>query len=225
MDWINPKLERLEFLCDGVFATAMVLLALDLKIPRIPANRLPEALWPALVELWPRFASFGLSILVIGMIWTAHRFQTHFIRRTDRLYGWLTLLYLGSVALIPFAAGLLGQYWEQPLAARFYAAVLMVGTTLNLLICLYATRGRRLVDADCDPGIVAVMTRRAAENVVIYSVAFLLSLISAKLCLAIFVLAPVFFIIPGRMDQYWPLVLPRQVDRLSDHEPTEPPPD
>jgi uncharacterized membrane protein len=71
---------RLEAFSDGVFAIVITLLVLEIKVPHVTFDKLG----PALFELLPKFLSFGLSFVIIGVYWVAHHNMMHFIEKVDR---------------------------------------------------------------------------------------------------------------------------------------------
>jgi len=121
---------RIEALSDGVFAIAMTLLILEVKVPSIEPRReaieLPRRLW----EVAPRYTAFAMSFLIIGVHWVGHHAQLHYIRRTDRAYLWTNLFYLLMISSLPFSTGLLGQYPRQPAAIVVYCVNLIVAGLL-----------------------------------------------------------------------------------------------
>ena len=64
-------LDRVVFLSDGVFAIALTLLVLDLRLPPLAAHS-ASALARALAADAPRFVAFVISFEVIGIFWLAH---------------------------------------------------------------------------------------------------------------------------------------------------------
>jgi len=130
-----PK-NRLETLVDGVFAIAMTILVLEL---RPPPTLGPGGLADDLVALWSRFATFFISFIVLGVYWFAHHQVFHFVLRVNRTLVWLNILFLMGIALVPFAASLLGSYPGDPIALSLYGAVLGLLAALGYLIWWYLT--------------------------------------------------------------------------------------
>lgn len=122
----DPSLDRLLFFSDGVFAIAITLLAIELHVPESWDGRW-SSLWS---ERWQMFAAFGLSFLIIGVFWNAHR--RLFLNMTRFTQGvFLTnLLLLAGVALMPFATGLL---YETPALGQGSAIYLMLVVSVGLL--------------------------------------------------------------------------------------------
>lgn len=210
---------RLETLTDGIFAIAMTLLVLNLQVPQIPAALVAARLPHALEALWPRVLSFILSFVVVGVYWVGHHNQFHYIRRVDRSFMWLNILFLLAIAFIPFSAGLLGAYVRQQVVVAIYGLNLVaVGATLSL-IWRYATTHHRLVDADLPPQAVRAGGRRILLGVGLYLLAVALAFINTWLSVAMYILVPLLYILPGRIDRYClgrpPAVEPRGSSDIS----------
>ncbi|MBA2714971.1 MAG: DUF1211 domain-containing protein [Rubrobacteraceae bacterium] len=94
----DPRLERLLFLSDGVYAIALTLLAVELVLPEAAANLHDRALLGSLLESWPRVLAFLTSFTVIANFWVGH----NVVRRTYLisliLPGFLLVL-MGLVAV------------------------------------------------------------------------------------------------------------------------------
>ena len=124
---------RLDALTDGVFAVAMTLLVLDVRLPEDfhPAD--DGELLRGLVSLWPKFLPYVLSFGVLGLRWIAsieiRSRNEHFAR--NYVNWWL--LYLLLITFVPFSTIVVGRY------AHFAPAIwLYAGHTL--LIALISMR-------------------------------------------------------------------------------------
>ena len=71
---------RFETLVDGIFAVALTLLVLDIKLPEGMTYATNEALWNRLLSLERHFAIYAISFIVIGIYWVAHHVQFHYVR-------------------------------------------------------------------------------------------------------------------------------------------------
>jgi uncharacterized membrane protein len=63
---------RLEAFSDGVFAIAITLLVLEIRLPDEPRSRRSAALGAALGALWPSYAGYAISFVTIGIMWANH---------------------------------------------------------------------------------------------------------------------------------------------------------
>jgi uncharacterized membrane protein len=137
--------DRLVFFSDAVFAIAITLLALELRLPEgIVAG--DDALWRAILGLWPRYLSFLVSFLVIGLFWIGHHRMFRLINRFDDALLWINLLFLMCIVVIPYPTSVLGEHPGTRPAVILYAGILATTGLLQTGIWLYATTGRRLVD-------------------------------------------------------------------------------
>ena len=100
---------RLEAFSDGVFAIAITILVLDLRVPP-PALAHDGRLGHLLLGLWPNYASYVVSFLVIGIIWVNHHAVVMTIAVVDRTLLYLNLLLLFFVVLIPFGTATMAAY-------------------------------------------------------------------------------------------------------------------
>jgi uncharacterized membrane protein len=195
---------RIEALSDGVFAIAMTLLILDVKIPSL--EPFEEAQLPRrLLEIVPRLLAYVMSFLIVGVYWVGQHAQLHFIRRTDRAYLWSNLFYLMAISSLPFSAGLLGRYPRQPIAIIIYCVTLIVAGLLLFGQLRYAAGRGQLFDPDIDPHFIAAGGRRILMGPKIYVAAALLSFFSPSLSLLLCILTPLLYIVPGEVDRYWHL--------------------
>ena len=82
---------RLEALIDGVFAVALTLLVLDIKLPESSAPMSHDELVKSLLALSRHFVIYVISFVAIGMYWINHHVQFHFVARTTRGLIWINL--------------------------------------------------------------------------------------------------------------------------------------
>ena len=142
----GSEIERTVFFSDAVFAIAITLLALEIRVPEIPSGSAASSLPAELLELWPQFLSFLISFWIVGNYWLAHHRIFHYIRAYDRNLLLINLLFLMWIVLLPFSSSLLGEYGDQQIAAIIYALHIVVsGLTLSWL-WRYASRDPRLMD-------------------------------------------------------------------------------
>lgn len=127
----GQSLDRLGALGDGIFAVAMTLLILDIRVP-LPDQIHSEAdLWHALVALGPRFVMYVMSFVTLGMFWNGHQTQLHFLARSDRDLAWIHIVFLAFITLIPFTTTLLAQFIGYRLALlAYWANILAIGIAI-----------------------------------------------------------------------------------------------
>src|SRR5690349_17168778 len=105
---------RLEAFSDGVFAIAITLLILEVKVPSPAASKAAGGLLRALLAQWPSFASYVISFLTIGIMWINHHAMFHYIRRTDRTMLLLHIVFLMLISFVPYPTSLAAAYIMTP---------------------------------------------------------------------------------------------------------------
>jgi uncharacterized membrane protein len=153
--------DRLVFLSDGVYAIALTILVLDIKLPASfdAFHFLPSQLLKALEGLQSNILAYIISFLVIGLSWRAHNLIFHYVKRYDTNIFWLNLLLLLSVAFIPFPTSVLAL-GINVVSVVFYASCLTIAEGLEAVIWMYATQIRkdRLIDEDLNPQLIRYHT-------------------------------------------------------------------
>jgi uncharacterized membrane protein len=125
--------ERLAALSDGIFAVAMTLLVLDLKVPASEAIHSEHDLSRTLIALAPRLLMFAMSILTLGIFWVGQQTQLNHLERSDRSLSWIHIAFLGFVSLVPFSTALLAEFTAYRTALLVYwLNILLLGLTLYL---------------------------------------------------------------------------------------------
>jgi uncharacterized membrane protein len=106
--------ERIEMLCDGVFAIAMTLLVLDLKVPDLAKNSSLVEVGHALGEHGLTFFAFALTFLLAGQFWLVHHVFFHYLKHATRGIAALNLLWLMFVSLLPFTTSMFAKFGPRP---------------------------------------------------------------------------------------------------------------
>src|SRR5262245_19664088 len=105
---------RVEALGDGIFAISMTLLVLELHVPALAATASGGELARELLHAWPKFAAYCGTFLILGVFWIGHHNQFHYIRRTDRSFLWINILFFLCVGFMPYCTALLGSFiWNR----------------------------------------------------------------------------------------------------------------
>src|SRR5437762_3880431 len=128
----GQSLERLAALSDGIFAVALTLLVLDLRVPvssginvMLPiwvsgAFQHEQELWMDLVKLAPNILTYLMSFLTLGIFWVGQQTQFNNFKRSDRHLTWIHLAFLLAVTLMPFSTGLLAEFNTYRIALVVY---------------------------------------------------------------------------------------------------------
>src|SRR5689334_22036352 len=107
----NLELDRLVFFSDAVVAIAITLLALDLRIEK--GEELSKLSFAAIGHLWPKFAAFLLSFILIAVFWKVHHKFFFHIRKIDVNLLWFNIFWLLFIVLLPFTTTLISNYFNQ----------------------------------------------------------------------------------------------------------------
>jgi uncharacterized membrane protein len=131
---------RLEFLFDGIFAIAMTILVLELKVPELADGRSFAEMGRALAHDAPTFGSYLLSFLMLGVMWYRHNQMYRHLRFVTNGMFALHLIMLAMAAFFPFCAALLGRYPTNPFSSAIYLGCLGVYLWGALLAWIVARR-------------------------------------------------------------------------------------
>jgi uncharacterized membrane protein len=182
------NLSRLEALGDAVFAFALTLLALDLRLPAIESNGLAQSM----LALLPKLRIFVFAFLLIAQQWDVHQRTMMHIARADGIFVWLYLLSLMFVVLMPASADILGRFPLQPIALVFFGINIALLSLTSLMMWLYASSKRgKLLDADIKASIVKIISRLWLFLPIIILITMPLAFLNAYLVYGIWILMPV----------------------------------
>jgi len=165
---------RIEAFSDGVFAIAITLLILELKVPHLPAGAPGGALAAALIEQWPSYLALVTSFFAILIMWANHHMMFGLIRRVNAPFLYANGLLLFVVTVVPFPTALLAEYFEKPaasVAAAVYGGTFVVGALAYNLVWRTAIAGRRLLRSDVSEERIDKLTRSYRVGVPLYLVA------------------------------------------------------
>jgi len=101
---------RLEAFSDGVFAIALTLLIIDIKIPATERINNTADFWLALKHIAPSIYAFILSFIIILITWVNHHNSLKLANKTSATFIYANGLLLLSVVFMPFPTSLMGEY-------------------------------------------------------------------------------------------------------------------
>jgi len=132
----NLEYDRVLFFSDAIFAIAITLLVVDIRVPALASVHAAEQLRRSL----PQIVGFFISFAVIGVFWLGHHGIFRYIVTLDRALISLNLLFLGMIAFLPYPTSLLSVAGDQPAAVVFYAAWVSMAALTEAAVWLYACR-------------------------------------------------------------------------------------
>jgi uncharacterized membrane protein len=124
----NPN-SRLEAFCDAVFAIALTLLIIDIKIPASVKTDTTHDLWIVIRDLAPSVFAFILSFAVIFVTWVNHHGSLKLMHKSTPEFIYANGFLLITVVFLPFPTSLVGEYIFTDLASP---AVIIFDSTLAL---------------------------------------------------------------------------------------------
>lgn len=193
------RVSRLEGLTDGIFAIAMTILILDL---RIPANFIS----PTQIHLWEtdilyKLLIYGGSFIILGTQWVAMNFQWGLLQRLNRPYLWTNIFYLMIVCIIPFSANLVGSYPNSVTSIYFYAANLLSATIFQVII-FSCSHYFKLNNTSYTPAIARAIVRRIALAPIFYITAMITASWATYYAFILLIAPTAIYIFPGVIDRY-----------------------
>lgn len=129
---------RLEAFSDGVIAIIITIMVLEIKVPEHS-----ETL-ASLKPLIPKFISYILSFIFVGIYWNNHHHLLHAIKKVSGAMLWANLNFLFWLSLFPFAAGWMGENLFALWPVIVYGAVLFLAAVAYTIfvIVIKQTEGR-----------------------------------------------------------------------------------
>lgn len=199
----GQSLERVTALSDGVFAVAMTLLVLDVRVPVSAAGRAltDHGLAEAMLRLAPSFAAYMLSFTMLGTFWLAQHTLLGILDGCDRTLTWISLGFLFVVSLLPFSAALLAHNVDLRLAVGVYwLNILLLGLGLE-----WASRyGRETFvsgEAKQTRSRLSTFRRRILIAQALYAAAALICLFSTVASLIALIVVQLYFIVSPRLSR------------------------
>jgi len=196
----GQSLDRLTSLSDGVFAVAMTLLVLDLRVPigLLASTTSEHRLWDALLKLGPSFAAYLLSFTMLGTFWLSQHTLLSIFERCDRTLTWIHLGFLFVVSLLPFSAALLAHYVHLRLAVgAYWLNILLLGVMLE-----WAARYGRKTFLSGDAQAAARLTtfrQRILIAQTLYALAAVICFVSTQASVIALAIVQLYFIVSPRL--------------------------
>ena len=190
---------RIEAISDGIFAVAMTLLILGIKLPEhASATALPGALF----GLWSQVLAFAVSFLISTFFWIAHTLLFESIERSDRTLLWINAAFLMFLVLVPLSTQLIATYGHTRASVVVYGVnIILVGVMLQLTWA-YASRGRRLISDDSSESYIKLTSTRLFALPLMGAISICVAYLNTTVSLVIYVVGPILFSLPSRFTPY-----------------------
>ncbi len=190
---------RIENLTDGVYAIAMTILVLGIKVP-IGLDTSSNASKIFSTSVFIPLMIYFLSFLIIGTYWVGTHIQHHFTAKTDRILLWLNILLLMIISVIPFSASFLNNYFGDKASIVFYSVNLLSASACQLIMLYYSRKKKFL-----KPHVTFVVYRSVRTRILVpaifYMLAIMTSFFKPEYAIYLFIIPLVLDLIPGQVDK------------------------
>ncbi|TPG31807.1 TMEM175 family protein [Flavobacterium pectinovorum] len=118
---------RLEAFSDGVLAIIITIMILEMKVPH-------GVEFADLKPLIPKFLSYILSFIYVGIYWNNHHYLIHSLTKVNGKILWANLHLLFWLSLIPIATGWMGEHNFAKASMTLYGAVLLLSSIAYFIL-------------------------------------------------------------------------------------------
>jgi len=179
---------RLEAFSDGVIAILITIMVLELKIPL-------QSSLAALLPLLPKFLSYTLSFIYLGIYWNNHHHLLQAAKEVNGSILWANLHLLFWLSLIPFVTGWMGENNFETMPVVFYGVVLwLAGLAYYILVrTLIAHHGTNSVIAKA-----IGKDEKGLRSLYIYTTAIALAFVWRWVAAALYVVVAIMWLVPDR---------------------------
>ena len=177
---------RLEAFSDGVLAIVITIMVLELAPP--PGTTLSD-----LVALWPKFLSYALSFVSLGIYWVNHHHLFQAARTVSGRVLWANMLLLFFLSLIPFGTAWMGEHSFAATPVAVYDVILILPAIAYFFLV------RALIAAPGQPSTIASAIGTDAKgkaSLLIYAFAFPVALVAPSLAVVIYFLVAAWWVAP-----------------------------
>jgi uncharacterized membrane protein len=205
---------------DAVFAIALTLLIVEIKVPGSPDGTHGYSdLAKAMAEQWREHLALVLCYIVIGAYWLQHHYSGRIYAKSDHWLSAINLLFLLAIVVVPYPI----RVWCFHVGTRFepLASVTLVAG-LALIACawmgkwFYGKSGRRVMDERLAPDFLRQMTRRYGIATLIQIAAVPIAIAAPRFGAAIALLCVAFFLLPQPKPRYVPGEEPSTDEKLKE---------
>ena len=193
-------LERLVFFSDAVFAIAITLLAITLRVPDLPPGQTDASFLRALGELGSEFFAFVVSFFVIAAFWVGHYRTFRYVVAADGRLVILNFLFLFCIASLPFPTSMIATAGDVRSAVIAYAAWVTVTGLLSTALWVYPAQVAHLTAPVVTPRIARSVTYGAAIIPIAFGLSILVAAVAPSLAWVFWLLAvPIQVVVARRL--------------------------
>jgi uncharacterized membrane protein len=201
----QPGTQRLEAFSDGVFAIAITLLILEIKVPGAEDLR-RQSLSHYLLQQWPKYFAYVFSFVNIGIYWANHHYLFNFFKKTDHILNILNILFLMSISFLPYPTGILGDYIMDPqqrgTAIALFSGAIYIPAIFWNMFWIYGSQKGKLVDSRLSPAFIKKLTRQYLLSNASYLLVFIISLFLPVTAMILGIGITFLYLLPPRKPEY-----------------------
>jgi uncharacterized membrane protein len=169
---------RIEAFSDGVFAIAITLLVLQLKVPAVSAIHSVDDLWKGLINLWPSYFAFTLSFGILLVSWVNHHYLFNALDKSSGPFLYANGLFLMTITFMPFPTALLAEFistdFAKPAIAFYCFGGVVNSLGWNILLhTIY--KPRKLVNSESNVILINVIKKSVQIGFIIYTATLILA--------------------------------------------------
>jgi uncharacterized membrane protein len=161
-------------------------MVLELKIPETVS-------FTALKAILPKFLSYFLSFVYVGIYWNNHHHMLSTIKKVSGMALWANLHLLFWLSIVPFVTGWLGENFFSSLALSCYGLVLLMSAFAYIIL------QQTLVKIEGKSGTLAQAVKKDWKgklSLLLYIIAILIGYFIPEIALAIYVLVAIIWFVP-----------------------------
>lgn len=195
---------RLEALGDGIFAVAMTILVIELDLPeKMKGNSWAEFI-QSLHETWHGLLCYVISFIVLGIMWFGHRMMFEYISKTNRHFIFQGVLFYLVVCLVPFSTRVLAANTLKWYGIIIYAVNLSLCNLTLYFQWRYGARRTSMLHREIPAEVKKEATVLFMLSPVVYVIAAGISPFFPQISIAIFIITPILYLLPNKLDKYLP---------------------
>ncbi|HEY0432566.1 MAG TPA: TMEM175 family protein [Chitinophagaceae bacterium] len=194
---------RLEGLGDGIFSVAMTIMVINIALPAVNGERW-SSFAHAIRESGTGYLCYVISFIILGIMWFGHRMMFEYIARTNRYFIFLGVLFYMVICFVPFTTQFLARY------TLHWYGIMAYG--LNLSLCnltlyaqwSYGIRRGSLMERTLPHEVRTQARILFLLSPFVYGIAIAASFFQPYVSIGIFIVTPLLYLLPNKLDKYLP---------------------
>lgn len=179
---------RLEAFSDGVLAIIITIMILEIKVPE-------GANFSDLMILAPKFLSYILSFVYVGIYWNNHHHMLQSVTKVNGKILWANLHLLFWLSLIPLSSGWMGEHNFAKATITFYGVILFFSAIAFWLLqnIIIASEGQK-----------SILAKALGNNFkgkisnLLYLIGIVISFFYEFIAAAIYIIVAIIWLVPDK---------------------------